>query len=55
MYHKENNEINIHKTTASVIGFKPVALSSLIEIVEPTINNVTSKRRFDSDTIKVVM
>ena len=40
---------------ASTIGLKPVCFKSLIEIVEPTKNKVTINKRFEINTILLVI
>ena len=45
----------MHKESANTMGFVPVFFKSLIEIVEPTRNNVRTNNRLDIKTITLVI
>ena len=47
--------MNIHNDNANSIGLTPVDFKSLIEIVDPTKNNVRIKRRLEITTIPPVI
>ncbi len=47
--------MNIQSESANTTGFAPVFFKSLIEIVDPTRNNVNTNNRLDIKTITLVM